>query len=43
MTPAPEAEIEWLRGRLPADFFAATGQPLSQQLVLPPPSLAAEA
>jgi xylulokinase len=31
-----EAEIEWLRGRLPApDFFAATGQPLSQQLVLP--------
>ena len=25
-----EAEIEWLRGRLPAvDFFAATGQPLS--------------
>jgi xylulokinase len=31
-----EAEIEWLRGGLPAaDFFAATGQPLSQQLVLP--------
>ena len=31
-----EVEIEWLRGRLPAaDFFAATGQPLSQQLVLP--------
>ena len=31
-----EAEIEWLRDRLAAaDFFAATGQPLSQQLVLP--------
>ena len=29
------AEIEALRGLLPADFHAATGQPISQQLVLP--------
>lgn len=28
-------EIEALRGALPADFHAATGQPISQQLVLP--------